>query len=168
MKDKTLDCVNFEYFSDMLEDIFIKMDCMDDFEDFTCATIVGKYEEIRQILNLIISNYVVEIGDIELCSEDCNGYKDEYDLTIFKDGCEVVVCCCPLKYDDEYLNYGADIVYILGNCNSKVQRYCETDAKFVIIGEDNCNNCRCCDCCKDDLYDNKPTDGTYTYSIYII
>ena len=168
-----LDCVRFEYFSDMLEDIFIKLD---NFEDYACATIVGKYEEIRQILNLIISNYVVDIGDLELCSEGCNGYKDEYGLTIIRDEYEdIVVCCSPLKYNDKYLEYGADIVYILGNCNSKVQRHCETDAKFVIIGEDICDKNCFCGCCKDDVHtkslcanDNLTNKGYYTCSIYII
>ena len=70
MKDKALDCIRFENFSDMLENIF---EAIDTSEDYIYATIVGKYKEISEILNLVISCYAVEIGDITLCSEDCKG-----------------------------------------------------------------------------------------------
>ena len=150
----------------MLEDIFINLE---ESEDCICAAVIGKYEEIRQILNLVISNYIVDIGDIELYSEDCNGYMDEYALTIINEEDGTTVYCCPLKYEDEYMGYGADVVYILDNCDSKVQRYCETDAEFVIIGEDECDCCFC-DCCKNDMRTNynNSDDDYYVYSIYII
>lgn len=143
MKNKILDCIRFEDFSDMLESIF---EAIDESEDYISATIVGKYKEISEILNLVISCYAVEIGDITLYSEDCNGYKDEYALAIFNDEDRgVVICCSPVKTDNGYYGYGGDIVYILDNCNSKVQYACEDEAKFVIIGEDECS-CDDCDC----------------------
>ena len=75
LKKKVLDCIHFEDFSDMLDNIF---EAIDESEDYISATIVGKYKEISEILNLVISCYAIEIGDIGLCSEACNGYKDEY------------------------------------------------------------------------------------------
>ena len=162
MKDKILDCICFDNFSDMLESIF---EAIDESEDYISATIVGKYKEISEILNLVISCYAVEIGDISLCSEDCNGYKNEYALTIFNDEDRgVVVCCSPLKTEKGYLGYGADIVYILDNCSSKVQHSCEDEAKFVVIGEDecDCNCCECCDCDDSNIYGftvNNETDN---------
>ena len=148
MKNKILDCIRFEDFSDMLDNIF---EAIDESEDYISATIVGKYKEISEILNLIISCYAVEIGDITLCSEDCNGYKDEYALAIFNDEDRgVVVCCSPLKSDKGYFGYGGDVVYILENCNSKVQYACEDEAKFVIIGKEECGCCcEHCDCDSD-------------------
>lgn len=144
MKNKILDCIHFENFSDMLENIF---EAIDESEDYISATIVGKYKEISEILNLVISCYAVEIGDISLCSEDCNGYKDEYALAIFNDEDRgVVVFCSPLMTERGYCGYGGDIVYILENCNSKVQYACEDETKFVIIGEDECE-CGCCEHC---------------------
>ncbi len=137
MNNKILDCIRFEDFSDMLDNIF---EAIDESEDYVSATIVGKYKEISEILNLVISCYAVEIGDITLCSEACNGYKDEYALVIINDEDRgVVVCCSPLKTDRGYCGYGGDVVYILDNCNSKVQYSCEDEAKFVIIGEDECS-----------------------------
>ena len=133
----------------MLENIF---EAIDTSEDYIYATIVGKYKEISEILNLVISCYAVEIGDISLCSEDCNGYKDEYALTIDNDEDRgVVAYCSPLKTEKGYLGYGADIVYILDNCSSKVQHSCENEAKFVIIGEGECD-CDECVCCEDKPY----------------
>ena len=145
MKNKILDSIRFDNFSDMLENIF---EAIDESEDYISATIVGKYKEISEILNLIISCYAVEIGDITLCSEGCNGYKDEYSLVIFNDEDRgVVVCCSPLKTDKGYCGYGGDVVYILENCNSKVQYACEDEAKFVIICEEECGcYCEHCDC----------------------
>ena len=149
MKNKILDCIRFEDFSDMLESIF---EAIDESEDYISATIVGKYKEISEILNLVISCYAVEIGDNTLCSEDCNGYKDEYALVIFNDEDRgVVIYCSPVKTDNGYYGYGGDMVYILDNCNSKVQYVCEDEAKFVIIGEDECS-CDDCDCCKGEPY----------------
>ena len=152
MKNKILDCIRFDDYSDMLDNIF---EVIDESEDYISATIVGKYKEISEILNLVISCYAVEIGDISLCSEDCNGYKDEYALAIFNDEDRgAVVCCSPIKTDRGYCGYGGDIVYILDNCNSKVQYTCEDEAKFVVIGEDDCDdecNCECfCDCRNED------------------
>ena len=160
MNNKILDAICFEDFSDMLDDIFGQIE---EFEECRHATIVGKYEEIRQILNCAISEYDIEIGDISLCSEDCNGYKDEYALTLISDeDLGMVVCCSPLKTKSGYLYYGADIVYILETCNSAVQNYCETEAKFVIIGEEECE-CKCCTCKDNNIYgftvDNETDNG---------
>lgn len=152
MKNEILDCIRFENFSDMLDNIF---EAIDESEDYISATIVGKYKEISEILNLVISCYAVEIGDITLCSEDSNGYKDEYALAIFNDEDRgVVVCCEPLKTDRGYRGYGGDVVYILDNCNSKVQYACEDEAKFVVVGEDECESDEsydCCECCNDEF-----------------
>ena len=152
MNNKILDCIRFEDFSDMLDNIF---EAIDESEDYNSATIVGKYKEISEILNLVISCYAVEIGDITLCSEDSNGYKDEYALAIFNDEDRgVVVCCEPLKTDRGYRGYGGDVVYILDNCNSKVQYACEDEAKFVVVGEDECERDEsydCCECCNDEV-----------------
>ena len=51
LKDKTLDCVYFNSYSNMLEHILGEMDKS---EDYIYAIIVGKYKEIAEILNLII------------------------------------------------------------------------------------------------------------------
>lgn len=171
MKDKVLDCICFDDFSDILENIF---EAIDESEDYIYATIVGKYKEISEILNLVISCYAVEIGDISLCSEDCNGYKDEYALAIFNDEDRgVVVCCSPLKTDKGYAGYGGDVVYILENCNSKVQYSCEDEAAFVIIGEDECEcgccECECCNCDDKDIHGftvNNETDNGYSKFTY--
>ena len=160
LKNKILDCIRFENFSDMLENIF---EAIDESEDYISATVVGKYKEISEILNLVISCYAVEIGDISLCSEKCNGYKDEYALVIINDEDRgVVVCCSPLKTDKGYYGYGGDIVYILDNCNSKVQYACEDESKFVIIDEEEfeCEKCPC-DCHKEE----KEITSTSSYTI---
>ena len=167
LKNKILDCIRFKNFSDMLESIF---EAIDESEDYISATIVGKYKEISEILNLVISCYAVEIGDISLCSEACNGYKDEYVLVIFNDEDRgVVVCCSPVKTDRGYCGYGGDVVYILENCNSKVQYACEDEAKFVIIGEEDCDCCECCNYDDNNIYgftvDNE-TDNRYSKFTY--
>lgn len=170
MNNKILDCIRFEDFSDMLDNIF---EAIDESEDYISATIIGKYKEISEILNLAISCYAVEIGDISLCSEDCNGYKDEYALAIFNDEDRgVVVCCSPLKTERGYCGYGGDIVYILENCNSKAQYACEDEAKFVIIGEDECecDCCEYCDCDDNNVYgftvDNETDNGYSKFTYY--
>ena len=170
MKNKILDCIRFEDFSDMLDNIF---EAIDESEDYISATIVGKYKEISEILNLVISCYAVEIGDISLCSEKCNGYKDEYALVIINDEDRgVVVCCSPVKTDRGYFGYGGDVVYILDNCNSKVQCACEDEAKFIVIDEEEfeCDCCECCDCNDNDIYgftvDNETDNGYSKFTYY--
>ena len=168
MKNKILDCIRFENFSDMLENIF---EAIDESEDYISATVVGKYKEISEILNLVISCYAVEIGDISLCSEDCNGYKDAYALVIINDEDRgVVVYCSPFKTDKGYYGYGGDVVYILENCNSKVQYACEDDAKFVIIGEEDCDCCECCNYDGNNIYgftvDNETDNGYSKFTYY--
>lgn len=177
MNNRILDCVHFEYFHDMLEDIFERVEKS---SDCFYATVIGKYEEMRQLLNFVIADYCVEIGDIELCSEDCCGYTDEYALTIFTnehDG--VMISCTALKGKHGYFNYGADIVYILENCNSRVQHHCETDDIYIaLIGNDDYGcACDCDDSCEcdechngDNIYgftvDNKTDNGYSKFTYY--
>lgn len=151
LNNRTLDCVCFEDYYDLIDDT---LEVIDSSEDYCFASIVGKYEEIRQILSLLISDYDVLIGDIELCSRDSNGYEDEYIMTVYNDEDDVVVSCERLKGSEGYFNYGADMVYILGNCNSAVQHYCETGDVYFVIFDNEDFDCdeECCKCSEDERH----------------
>ena len=143
MRERIINTAYFRDFESLIDDVIDRIEYS---EEYLSISIIGKYEEIRQLLSAVISNHDVSIEDIELCSENCNGYIDEYLLAIYEDeDIGIVVGCEPLKKNGRYFNYGADMVYILENCSSTVQHYCETDdVRCAVIGEvpdKDCSEC---------------------------
>lgn len=109
-------------------------------------TVVGKFEEIKEIIKGMIYVTEVEFEDIRLESHNIDGYEDEYVLDCWCADGIVNIGCEPAKRDGAYLNFGGDETYLLENASSKIISLCDgSDLYFVNIGED----CGCdedCDC----------------------
>lgn len=149
MKSKDL---NFEYIEDFADYIVEKVE--DDEELF--VSIVGKSEEIKNIIKEIITITDVDFEKICLYNAEVDEYKDEYILDCWYDDGVVQIGCEPAKRDGKYLNLAGDETYLISNVSSKIIPLCEdTRLYFVNIDEDyDCDeerNDECyCGCHKDD------------------
>ena len=113
MKSKDL---YFEYIEDFADYIVEKVERDEDL----FLNVVGKFEEIKNIIKEMILVVDVEFEGIELYSEDINGYTDEYVLGCWYDDGVVQIGCEPLKDCDEYLDLASDETYLIDNVSSKI------------------------------------------------
>lgn len=131
-----------------------------DLEDIGCVQVVGFYEEISDVLKEILQYDEVSVGNIELNSDDWNGYLKEYYLTIDED---MVVCVEPGYYAEKeiYLQYEAETLIICDDCNSVIikNNMHEGAESYCYRYDDDCD-CGCCDCCE---CDNDSQTGESTY-----
>lgn len=167
----------FEYIEDFADYIVEKVES----DEELFLTVVGKFEEIKNIIKEMILVADVDFEGIKLYSADINGYTDEYVLDCWCDDGIVWIGCEPAKEGGKYWNLVGDETYLLDNSSSKVISACEdTDLYFVNIDEE----CDCADCCQCDYCDagcvecyededihgvtaKKSTgDGYFTYSFY--
>ena len=155
----------FEYIEDFADYIVEKVERDEDL----FLNVVGKFEEIKNIIKEMILVADVEFEGIELYSEDINGYTDEYVLGCWYDDGVVQIGCEPLKDCDEYLDLASDETYLIDNVSSKIISKCkETDLYFVNIDEEcGCDCCECCKCdyCEDDALGDDDDDIDYLLKV---
>ena len=120
-------------------------------DDEYSVGIIAKYPEAKEIIKEFIM-CDADIHTIDLENPDVDSYEDEYYISVgFCDG-GMGICCYPLKDDGEYYDVEDNIVYVFGDCNSRVYNHCDVDEiHAVYIGEDKCD-CNECTCCKDEPY----------------
>lgn len=145
MKSKDL---SFEYIEDFADYIVEKVEC----DEELFMSIVGKYDEIKNIIKEIITISDVDFEKICLYSDEVDDYKDEYILDCYCDDGVVQIGCEPAKRDGKYLNLVGDEIYLLDNVSSKIIPLCaESDLYFVYIEDEcDCDDGCYCDCHKDD------------------
>lgn len=138
--------------------------------------IVAKYPEAKEVIKEFIM-CDADIGTLDIEHPEVDGYEDEYYISVnLYDGI-VSVNCYPLKEDDEYYDIYDDIVYIFGDCNSRVHQHCETNKIHALyIGEDELNCDKDCDvdvqcdcgerdCCCEDKHSKDDWVINVTYNL---
>lgn len=78
--------------------------------------IIAKYDEMEEIINVLVKEYDYNIYSASFAPEYVNGYKAEYILSV-DDGNNIWVE--PMLIDTGYLN-PADSSFIHNSCNSKI------------------------------------------------
>ena len=163
MKSKDL---NFEYIEDFADYIVERVEL----DEELFLSVVGKFEEIKNIIKEIFCIAEVDFESINIESPIMNNYEDEYVLDCWCDDGVVQISCEPAKKDGRYLNLTGDETYLLEDCSSKVIPLCEgSDLYFVNIEEEcDCNDdCDCEDCCDEccDCDCHKDDDGDYVINV---
>ena len=153
--------INFEYIEDFADYI---VDEVENDEDLF-LTIIGKFNEIKEIIKEMLVVAEVDFENIHLESPDVSGYEDEYVLDCYYDNGIMQIGCEPANRDGKYLNLCGDETYILDNCSSKIIPLCEgSDLYFVNIEDEcdcneECDECYPCDCrCGDSCVEYSKTD----------
>ena len=176
-------------FEDVVEFADTIMDRIFDSEDNLDITVVGKYNEIYEILRYIF-NYDVSIEYINIESPNFSGYDDEYSLTISLDDGDIFIYCKQIRHDDAFSLVESDDIYVFGSCGSKAISHLITDNMYLVIlngVEDECEcdeecdtNCPCGCHKEDDCIEYLKTNGNihgfsasrtsdkgyYSYSFY--
>ena len=161
MKTKDL---KIEYIEELADIVMNEVDVNDD--DEKSISIIGKYEEIKEVLKAIIAGYEVDIMGLELPHPEWNGYDKEYDLSVWSCDGEITINCEAIQRDGEYLNLEGDILYIFDNCSSKILQKADYNKAYsVSVVEYDCDedcDCECpCDCHKKE----KEITPTSSYTI---
>lgn len=125
--------VMFEYTEEMTDEILLRL------EDGECENIaaIGKYDEIRQVIEHLFREDNVSLENLELASADNCGYGGEYIAEIYEDDGRYKISCEKAMRDGKYLNFENDVIYIFDNCNSRIISRCSAPMiYFVSIGDE--------------------------------
>ena len=119
-------------------------------------TVVGKFEEIKNIIKEMIVIADVDFENIVLSCPEASDYTDEYVLDCWCDDGVIQIGCEPAKRDGKYLNLSGDETYLFDNCSSKIIPLCEGPKLYFVSIDDECDcddecDYECpCDCHKED------------------
>ena len=148
--------LHFDDYEDFVIAVSEKYDGIKANDDLDSIDIIGKYEDIKEIMaNLIIFGYGIAIIT-EFADPSWDNYEDEFILSLYDNE----VWCEPAKRKTDYLHPEAKVVYLLDDCNSKIIPLIESDEVYEVrIGEDECDgDCENCAC------ENK-LSSTATYKV---
>lgn len=156
----------FEDYEDLACDIADKYDSINKLEEYKDVAIIAKYEEARQIIKeLMCIGY--DLHSIVMHDVEYDGYEFEYIISLYDDEIWVE----PMMRESGYITDDSPIMYVLGNCSSKIIPYCKGKVVFeVTVGEEECDCDECCGCCECDNDDNtectvKSDDDGYTITV---
>lgn len=130
-------------------------------------TVVGKYEEIKNIIKEIFCIAEVDFDYLNIESPIVSGYEDEYVLDCWYIDGVMQIGCEPAKRDGEYLKLVGDETYLLEDCSSKIIPLCEGTELYFVNFDDECDYdedcCECCecDCCCVDTEIAKAEESSY-------
>ena len=146
--------VYFEDYEDLVCDIADKYDSLNSNEEYKDVAIIAKYEEARQIIKeLMCIGY--DLHSIVMHDVEYDGYEFEYIISLYDDEIWVE----PMMRESGYITDDSPIMYVLGNCSSKVIPYCKGKMAFeVTVGDEDCNCDECqCACTDKDTDDSEAT-----------
>lgn len=153
--------------------IIIKTLHFEDYEDFACAVsgaydrvksddeynsvdIIAKYEDAKEIIcELVGMGYSIAFAT-EFASPKWDNYDDAFVIGL----CDDEIWCEPVKRDKGYIFVEADVVYIFGDCNSKIVPKIEADEVYEVEIGDFDYDCENCDC-----HDMATTSSTTSYKV---
>lgn len=153
----------FEYVEDFTDYIVERVENDEDL----FLTVVGKFEEIKNIIKEMIVISDVDFENIVLSCPEASDYTDEYVLDCWCDDGVIHIGCEPAKRDGKYLNLSGDETYLFDNYSSKIIPLCE-GSKLYFVGiedeydyDEECDENCLCDCRNED----KEIVSTSSYSI---
>lgn len=154
-----MNTLHFDDYDDFATEICKKYERIKLYDNLDSIDIVGKYEDIKEIMTTLIAfgygiAFITEFANPEW---DC--YEDEFILSLNDDE----VWCEPAKRETGYLHPEAKVVYLLDDCNSKIVPLIESDEIYEVeIGEYKCDgDCDNCELGKDkpNIAFDKDEDG---------
>lgn len=123
---KNMEKKQYENIMEFCEDLVDTYECLDD-EDNMGVSVVAKYEEAKEIISCLCM-FDYDIHSIEVSPVECNGYSDEYLITLL-DG---EINCEKNKIDDRYFHTESEYTYVFDDCNSNCLRYIHSDKVYEV------------------------------------
>ena len=144
--------ITFEYIEEFVDYIVNEVENDEDL----FLTVVGKFEEIKNIIKEMIVIADVDFENIVLSCPEASDYTDEYVLDCWCYDGVIQIGCEPAKRDGKYLNPCGDETYLFDDCSSKIIPLCEGSKLYFVeiedesdYGEECDENCLC-DCRNED------------------
>ena len=102
------------------------------------VAIVAKYNEAKEVIKeLLYAGY--NINSIDLSNEMASEYWDEYIISLLDDE----IWCEPMLRETGYIGDESDVIYVLGNCSSKVLKYLDSFKIYEVCIGDECKEPEC-------------------------
>ena len=132
----------FEYVEDFTDYIVERVENDEDL----FLTVVGKFEEIKNIIKEMIVIADVDFENIVLSCPEASDYTDEYVLDCWCDDGVIQIGCEPAKRDGKYLNLSGDETYLFDDCSFKIIPLCDGSELYFVNIDDECDCDEECDC----------------------
>ena len=152
MKSKDL---NFEYIEDFVD--YVVNEVENDEDKF--VTVIAKFDEAKEILKELMTYDDVNFESLQIENPIMDNYCDEFVLSLWMNDGVLEIGCEKLKNEDgEYTNPCGDVVFLFGNCTSKIIPLCDGSELYFVNIDDECdcdcdeeNDCKYpCDCHKEE------------------
>lgn len=131
----------FEDCSYFVDRVVLTYEAIKKNDEYASVGIVAKFEKAEKIIReLVFEGYDIALidkfGDFNYVE-----YDDAFLITLDSEG----IWCEPIKNDTKYYYLDTDVVYLLGDCSSKIIPYIRSDVVFEvnidnIDEEDFCEN----------------------------
>ena len=110
---KNMEKKQYENIMEFCEDLVDTYECLD--EDNMGVSVLAKYEEAKEIISYLCTCIEYDINSIEIESPDCDGYDDEYIISLT----DALIFCKKNKRSGKYICSESDYVFVFDDCNSK-------------------------------------------------
>lgn len=145
--------ISFEYIEELVDYVIDEVE--NDEDNF--VTVIAKFDEAKEILKNAMAYDDVNFESLQIESPIMDNYYDEFVLSFWMNDGVLEIGCEKLKNEEgDYTNPCGDVVFLFGNCSSKIIPLCEGSKLYFVSIEDECNcdedcDCEClCDCHKED------------------
>ncbi len=108
-------------------------------DEYSFISVFAKYEQARRLIRELLRYEDSVLDGIEIQSEDCSGYQDEYVIEIWTEDGYLYIGCEPAKRNDKYKTFEGDVAYVFGDCNSKILKSCNYKRIFEVSIAENKN-----------------------------
>lgn len=145
-----IDTLHFNDYEDLACKIAETYDEARNTDEYNSVDVIAKYNAAKEILReLICLGY-----DIALITDFSDPEWDNYNDAFVIGLCDGQIWCEPVKRENGYISIESSVVYLFGDCNSKIIPRIESEEVFeVSIGDEDCD----CEQCGWHWLDTVPT-----------
>lgn len=133
--------ITFEYVEEFVDYIIDEVESDDD----CFVEVIAKFDEAKEVLKETMSYGDVDFDSLIIEAPEMTGYADEFILSFWMDDGVLQIGCEKFKRDGEYFIPDGDIIFLFGNCSSKIIPLCEGSKLYFVDIEDECDCDEGCD-----------------------
>lgn len=121
---KIYDEIDIDILPDLAEKIIEQLN-----RGVTSINVVAKYVEASLLIQYLLQDDNLFLGDVEISAPENSNYSREYLITVGED---TQVHCAPLYFEDRLLYFDGELTYILENCNQKCVKHLPVNDVIIV------------------------------------
>lgn len=121
---KVYDEIDINTLDDLAKKVFEQLN-----RGVTSINVVAKYVEASLLIQYLLQENELLIGDIEISAPENSNYSREYLITVGED---TLVHCAPLYFEDRLLYFDGELTYILENCSQKCVKHLPVNDVIIV------------------------------------